>query len=804
MQPTQHSEFTIREYAVGSLQNRNSFESLKFAQTLQGNRETYQSYFLHTNQIQKYAEAQRDLYGKLTVTGYKGVVHSDRILIDIDVKDDLTKALGVARNVISQLNKSFNIPSSALQCKFSGSKGFHLEIPTALFAGLEVSATLPSLHKEIVTILCRGFEEYIDTSIYHTVGLIRVENTINDKTGLFSIPLTVDEINSFSIDDILARAKQPRQLEVQPTEHQLIDGLVELKKTATLTIQNEPPVSTSVDFGTMYSQPSSDKIDTVFNHCRALSAISGKSSRRESIGHEERVTLGTVLSAFGNDGYNKVHALLAEQENYDKANTSYYLEAMKSGSYKPELCLTICGRNNLCTAIRAINRRSPIAFAYTYNPTVDEKIRKFIESYALDKIVAHFTDIIYSLIDQSYYRYADGVYTQLADGQIKSMLNDFLPFYFPKELITNTNLNALVERLKSHSDVRYEGRFNSDMYRVNLKNGIFDLRNRTLSQHSPKFMSNIQLPFSYDPSAISPVFDGFLNSIFDSKEVEDYILKIWCYLLLPTYSFQKIFVWYGNGRNGKGVLSRIIEAMIGTANSAHEDIHELANGRFSTINLKDKLVNFSTELKTNELDLSMLKKLSGGDMIAADKKYKDKITFQNVARLIILANELPRFSEIGQAITQRFEFIEFPKNFFKEQADTLLDEKLRSELSGIFNRVIGMMPEILDGKGAINFNCPEELERKKEAVLSSLTTVIEFVNEKCKKNDHSSVASQQLYDTYRSWGRNCGYQPVGKKTFNGILRETLHLKVDNNSADANAVHVYGIERIDKGFMLPHS
>ena len=134
----------------------------------------------------------------------------------------------------------------------------------------------------------------------------------------------------------------------------------------------------------------------------------------------------------------------------------------------------------------------------------------------------------------------------------------------------------------------------------------------------------------------------------------------------------------------------------------------------------------------------------------------------------------------------------------------MLDEKLRSELSGIFNRVIGMMPEILDGKGAINFNCPEELERKKEAVLSSLTTVIEFVNEKCKKNDHSSVASQQLYDTYRSWGRNCGYQPVGKKTFNGILRETLHLKVDNNSADANAVHVYGIERIDKGFMLPHS
>ncbi len=133
-----------------------------------------------------------------------------------------------------------------------------------------------------------------------------------------------------------------------------------------------------------------------------------------------------------------------------------------------------------------------MAFAYTYDKDIDEKIKKFIESYALDKIVAHFTDIIYSLIDQAYFRYADGVYTLLADNEVKTMLNDFLPFYYPKELITNTNLNALVERLKSHSEIRYEGRFNAEMYKLNLKNGILDLMERTLSPHTPEFMSNIR------------------------------------------------------------------------------------------------------------------------------------------------------------------------------------------------------------------------------------------------------------------------------------------------------------------------
>ena len=198
----------------------------------------------------------------------------------------------------------------------------------------------------------------------------------------------------------------------------------------------------------------------------------------------------------------------------------------------------------------------------------------------------------------------------------------------------------------------------------------------------------------------------------------------------------------------------------------------------------------------------MLKKLSGGDMIAADKKYKDKITFQNVARLIIMANDLPRFSEIGQAITQRFEFIEFPKSFLNEHDDTTLIDKLRAELPGIFNRVISMMPAIFDSKGAINFKGPDILEKKREAMLSNLSTVIEFVKENCQEEEKSSIPAQRLFNNYRTWGKNCGYQPVGKKTFNTILRDTLHYKVDNNKAESNAVYVFGIKQT--GVIMPNT
>ncbi len=205
MSINEHSLFNTREYAIGSTLNRNNFESLEFAQSLTGTNEAYFSYFLHTDQIRSYAEAQRTLHGTYSAKGYKGIVAAHRILIDIDVKGDLPKAHTVTRDLLSRLKTSFDIPTSSLRSKFSGSKGFHIEIPSELFGGFEPSASLPALHKAIVVQLCKGFEESIDISIYHTTALIRIENTINSKSGLYCIPLTVDEINAMSIEEITSR-----------------------------------------------------------------------------------------------------------------------------------------------------------------------------------------------------------------------------------------------------------------------------------------------------------------------------------------------------------------------------------------------------------------------------------------------------------------------------------------------------------------------------------------------------------------------------------------------------------------------
>lgn len=785
--------YGIREYAINGTNNRHAFHPIEQVETLIGKTDCFQSIYLHSSEIENYYHAQATITGKPGLTGYKGIVSCDVVTIDIDVKDDLPRAQTILKGILYRLERDFGVDCHQVRIVFSGNKGFHLDIPSILFGGFTPSTDLPKLHSKIIYQLALGFDNAVDQDIYYTVGLIRIENTKHSASGLFSIPLTLEEVNSLAIDEIKALAVGIRELPV--VEHSslsFVQRLVDLKEQCIREMNAAPSLITSSN-SISYTSCDPKYFHTMFKHCSILKEIKRKAESKEMIGHPDRIILGTVATAFGQDGLKKVHEILQGQPNYDQQKTEYYMQTMAQNTYKPTLCNSICGQNNLCEAMKAINKRSPIAFAYTLDPDVDEKVKSFVETFVIEKIIRHFDNLIFAIIDQTFYRYEGGVYNPLTEDDVKSALEDFLPFYLPKKLITNARLNGLVERLKTMRGMRYDGTFNAEIFKVNLKNGIYNLRTGLLEPHTPAYKTNIQLPFAFDPSATSPTFDSFLLDIFNNdQKVVDYILKYWCYLLLPTYSFQKVLVWIGSGRNGKGTLSRIIQNMIGKKNIAFQDLHDLAKSKFSAKNLKDKLVNFSTELKTDDLELGMIKKLSGGDYISADVKFKDEIVFNNIARLIIMANELPRFSDIGNSITQRFEFIRFPKEYNGSAVDTMLDTKLESELPGIFNRVIAKINDIVQGDGSIFFVAPACIEENRQNALSELSNVVEFVETDCTKDPKFHFYLSDLYNKYQSWAKTSGYRPVGKKNFRGVLEGTLKYKVYNCTRHQNQVCINGL------------
>lgn len=106
-------------------------------------------------------------------------------------------------------------PNESLNIYYSGNKGFHLEVS---FEALDIEADT-QLNK-IFEVIAKDIKVTIhtsslDTGIYDAVRLWRLPNSINSGSGLYKIPLTLEELN-LSIEEIRNLAKEPRYDFKQP------------------------------------------------------------------------------------------------------------------------------------------------------------------------------------------------------------------------------------------------------------------------------------------------------------------------------------------------------------------------------------------------------------------------------------------------------------------------------------------------------------------------------------------------------------------------------------------------------------
>ena len=142
---------------------------------------------------------------------------ADYLRFDFDDKDNLDNALHNARNFAIHIEGEYGIELRLLRYFFSGSKGFHIEIPGELFGGFIPRNDLHRIHRSLALELWRA--DQLDTSIYDMNQLWRMTNTINSKSGRFKVQLSVSEFLHLNLEEILDLAMAPRQLSLEPEEY---------------------------------------------------------------------------------------------------------------------------------------------------------------------------------------------------------------------------------------------------------------------------------------------------------------------------------------------------------------------------------------------------------------------------------------------------------------------------------------------------------------------------------------------------------------------------------------------------------
>tara|TARA_R110002020_G_scaffold23434_1_gene77908 strand:- start:2105 stop:3880 length:1776 start_codon:yes stop_codon:yes gene_type:complete len=140
-----------------------------------------------------------------SVGDFHGTRWIDKVLIDIDKGDNSNEeTLRQAIACVFALTDLGLIAHKSIQPYFSGS-GYHLIIPNSVF-NFEASPELPYIVRKTLTNILPG----IDDMVYIRTAIYRLPHTVNLKTNLYKIPLTVKELESMKATEIIELAKTPR------------------------------------------------------------------------------------------------------------------------------------------------------------------------------------------------------------------------------------------------------------------------------------------------------------------------------------------------------------------------------------------------------------------------------------------------------------------------------------------------------------------------------------------------------------------------------------------------------------------
>ena len=134
--------------------------------------------------------------------------------IDLDIEDlekDFDKLKRDIMLLTRKLKTLFKLTDENIQYFFSGSKGFHIIIPYSIF-GIKPCRDLNDKYKMLdIELKSYTITKSIDTRIYDTKRLFREVNTINTKTNLYKVPITIKNIKEFSYEELIEYAKSPKE-----------------------------------------------------------------------------------------------------------------------------------------------------------------------------------------------------------------------------------------------------------------------------------------------------------------------------------------------------------------------------------------------------------------------------------------------------------------------------------------------------------------------------------------------------------------------------------------------------------------
>jgi P4 family phage/plasmid primase-like protien len=234
---------------------------------------------------------------------------------------------------------------------------------------------------------------------------------------------------------------------------------------------------------------------------------------------------------------------------------------------------------------------------------------------------------------------------------------------------------------------KFEDKLDSCTQLMCFKNGIYDLETGTFRPGRPddyiSFSTNINY-ITYDP--FHPIMDSineYIGQVLTRPAVKEYVLKLLGTFISGQVKEQKFYIWTGSGANSKSVLVELFEKCCGdycckfpitlltqkrcASNAANSELARAKGKRFACLQEPSQDEN---------INIGLMKELSGGDKIMARALYKEPVEFNPQFKMLLLCNHLPHVPSDDGGTWRRIRVVEFTSKFVDDPNPTDQNEFL--------------------------------------------------------------------------------------------------------------------------------
>lgn len=393
-------------------------------------------------------------------------------------------------------------------------------------------------------------------------------------------------------------------------------------------------------------------------------------------------------------------------------------------------------------------------------------------------------NVLYSYVNKCWYYWNNKYWTEDTLGKIHSMA-DYIANNIYKEplYVSDPNDEKLIEEarkaLTKHvkytrqfkgksnmiQDVQHhvsieQSVFDKDGNLFNTHNGFLDLNTGILTPHEfgkNKYFTRISNT-EYQPSALCPIWEHFLDEIFEgNKELIDYLQRAVGYSLSSSTTEQVMFILLGNGKNGKSVLLNLLHEVLGSyamniqpqtlaikngGQAANQDVARLKGARFVTTTEPNQGMKF---------DEGTIKQITGGDTVTARFLYGKEFEFKPEFKIWMATNHKPIITGTDNGIWRRMVLIPFNYTVPDDKVDKKLTFKLKDELPGILNWCLeGYIKWRQNGLD----NEPEIIKEQREEYREEMDIIQRFINDCCVVDSEREESASDLWETFKWWASN--------------------------------------------------